>query len=62
MKRGHYSAILITFPFAHPFWAIKVVFFQSNPCQGLPPTLEAMHEIKWWKQKKVKSEVKKRKK
>ena len=31
MKRGHYSAILYTFLFAFPFWAFKVIFFQSNP-------------------------------
>ena len=60
MKRGHYFAILYTFPFALPFWAFKVVFFQSNPCQGLAPTLGVM-EVKLKKkseQKKVKSKVK----
>ena len=29
MKRGHYSAILNTFPFTHPFWAFKVVFLSK---------------------------------
>ena len=56
MKRGHYSAILNTFPFSHTFWAFKVVFFWSNPCQGLPPTLGARSGITWWKQKKKKCE------